>query len=78
MIYAISILAHKIIKSNVTMRHLVGSVEAVSEDEARGKASRLGLKHYPPQNGWKEHHVLVQSIDHAVGNIDNYVFEEVN
>jgi len=41
-------------------------LEAASEDEARGKAARIGKKLYPPQEGFTGHEVSVSSADNVV------------
>lgn len=49
-------------KNNIYHRHLPFVVEAVSSDEALGKALRIWLKVLPQADGWAHHHVQVAEL----------------
>lgn len=66
MIYAVSLFAHKDFENthhewwldtSLTFSHSATYFEAVSEDEASGRANRLCKEYFPESEGWKAHSV---------------------
>jgi hypothetical protein len=61
--YAVSIIAVRFVFGKIDIRGHLGIVNAENQDEAVGIAWRFAWKRFPKINSWRDHSVVVLSVD---------------
>jgi hypothetical protein len=67
--YPVSVAAYLKKNRDTSFKHSVFVIEAVSRDEAEGKALAIARKIYPASAGWQQHHAAIGEMD--VCTLDN-------
>ena len=65
-LYAASIVVWKVVGTTTKVQHNGFGIEAVSKDEAVGRALRVAFNLYPGSDGWTNHHAVCQPAMPAV------------